>query len=117
MTLAIPNQPPVRKEIDQDKWRLREEARQAVKSWQAELDRLSLEIQAEAGEATSLTVQGVEVATYAPINAWRGRDLVRDYPDLTSHYMETTVKFNANLFAARHPDIAEKYQTRRFEVK
>lgn len=106
-------------EVDRDTAKLLQEARDAMKAWEEEVERLKKKLQDEMGDATAATVDGRLIATWRPKETYREAALVKDNPDLTQHYMETEVvtKFNMGRFAEMHPDIAAKYQSREFRLK
>lgn len=106
-------------EVDRDTRKLLDEAVAAQVAWSNEVTRLKKKLQEEMGDATAALVDGHLVATWRPKDTWRKADLVRDYPDLTQHYMTTEVVtvFDVKRFAQVHPEIAVEYQTRAFELK
>ena len=67
--------------------------------------------------ATAATVGGRKVISYRPRQGWSTKDLMRDYGDLTQQYMtyEMVARLDVYQFAAHHPEIAAKYQTRDFK--
>jgi hypothetical protein len=93
------------------------EIRELIKVGQAEEKRLREEIEKALGTATAATVGGVKVITYRPRQGWSTKDLMRDHGELTQHYMtyEMTPRLDIYQFAAHHPEIAAKYQTRDFK--
>jgi len=107
-------------EIDRDKYKLWQEARAAVEAWQAEANRLRREIEAEAGDAYALTVDGQKVITNRPKEQYAEARLIKDYPDLVQHFMVPRVQnvFDMAQFREHHPEVAEQYRVRSFvEVK
>lgn len=106
-------------EVDRDNYKLLTEARAAIKAWTEEAERLKKKIQEQMGDATAGTVDGRLVTTWRPKETWREAALIKDYPDLTQHYFVTRVDtvFDMGQFRAVHPEIAEKYQSRVFEIK
>jgi hypothetical protein len=119
MTLPEPKPGELTVEVDRDTKKLLDEALAAMAAWSNEVTRLKRKLQEEMGEATAALVDGMVVATWRPRSTWRQADLIKDYPDLTAHYMTTEVQtvFDVKRFAQVHPDIAVQYQTRAFEVK
>jgi len=119
MSLPEPKPGELTVEVDRDAWKLLKEAENAAKLWADEVTRLKRKVQESMGDATAALVDGQLVATWRPKQTWRKADLIKDYPDLTEHYMttEVTTVFEVNRFAEVHPDIAAKYQTRSFEIK
>lgn len=112
------NEPTV--EVDRDKFKLWREARDAVKAWTAEAERLRKELEAEGGDAYALTVDGQKVITNRPKDQYAEGRLIKDYPDLTAHFFEVRIQneFNIDKFCEQHPEIAERYRVRAFvEVK
>jgi hypothetical protein len=111
-----PHADEVKKEISWDKYQLWMAYRKAIAEATTEANRLAADIKEEMGGATAATVNGVTVATYRPKQGWATKDLIRDYPELTEHYMTMEVerKLDIYQFAAHHADIAAKYQTREF---
>lgn len=107
-------------EIDRDKFKLWQEARAAVEAWQAEADRLRKEIEEQGGGAYALTVDGQKVITNRPKEQYAESRLIKDYPDLTAHFMKARVRYELDMddFRQHHPDVAEQYRVRSFvEVK
>jgi uncharacterized protein (DUF433 family) len=104
------------KEINEERYRHLKEIREAIAIAQAQEKILVEQIKDEMGSATAATVNGVKVLTYRPKQGWATKDLIRDYPELTEHYMtmEVVRKLDVYQFAAHHADIAAKYQTREF---
>jgi hypothetical protein len=119
MTLPKLRPDDVAVEVDEDIRKLIDRAQDAIKQWSAELEQLKNKLKDQMGDATVATVNGQLVATWRPKATWRTSDLRRDYPDLTDHYMvtDTVTKFDVERFAAVHPDVAEKYQTRALDLK
>jgi hypothetical protein len=92
------------------------EVRELIKVGEAEEKRLRAEIEQALGDATAATVSGQKVITYRPKATYNTKGILRDYPELAEHFMTMRVEntFDAYQFAAHHPSIAEKYQTREF---
>lgn len=103
-------------EIDQDKYKLWLEARDAVKAWEAEAARLANEIAESLQGATAGTIDGRKVCSYRPKNQWAVKRLQAEYPDLTRHFMKPRISdiLDVEAFAVAHPDIAEQYRVREF---
>lgn len=116
MSLPEPKPGELTVELDRDLYKLLEEAEAAVKAWADELDRLKRKVQEAMGEATAAVVDGRLVRTWRPKETWREKDLIKDYPDLTQHYLSTEVRtvFDVKRFAEVHADVAAQYQTRSF---
>ena len=108
------NEPTV--EIDAEVYGQWLEVRAAIKEAQALETELRAEIEAQLGAATAATIGGKKVITYRPRAGWNTTGLLRDYRDLCEHYltMEVKQRLDAYQFAAHHPEIAAKYQTRDF---
>jgi len=111
-----PHADEVKVEISWAKYQLWMAYRKAIAEATTEATRLAAEIKEEMGTATAATVNGVTVATYRRKQGWATKDLIRDYPELTEHYMTMEVEKRLDIyqFAAHHADIAVKYQTREF---
>lgn len=103
-------------EIDPDVYGQWMEVRAAIKEAQALETELRAQIEARLGTATAATIGGRKVITYRPRAGWNTTGLMRDYRDLCEHYltMEVKQRLDAYQFAAHHPEIAAKYQTRDF---
>lgn len=107
-------------EITADKYKLWQAFREAIKNAEAEELRLRKEIEAEMGTALAATVNGVKVLTRRPTARYASRDLIKAYPELTEHYMVTSVGTELDMaaFSAHHKEIADKYRVYEFrEVK
>lgn len=111
-----PHADEVTAEIDVDIYGQWLEIRAAIKEAQAVETELRQKIEAQLGSATAATVGGKKVITYRPRAGWNTTGLLRDYRDLCEHYltMEVKQRLDAYQFAAHHPEIAAKYQTRDF---
>lgn len=103
-------------EIDPDKYKLWQEAKAAVKAWQQEADRLAADIRDSLHGLSAGTINGAKVVTYRPKGQYAVGRLVKDYPDLTKHFMKPELVETLDIFtfAVNHPDIAEKYRVREF---
>ena len=116
MPAVDPHENEPKKEINKDKYLLLLAIREAIAQAQVKEKELVAEIKEEMGEATAATVDGATVLTYRYKQGWSTSGLIRDYPELVEHYMTMNVKRELDMyqFAAHHPDIAQKYQTREF---
>lgn len=115
-----PHDDELTQEISGDKYKLWQAFREAIKNAEAEEERLRKEIEAEMGQATAATVNGIKVITRRPKATYSRSGLMRDYPELVEHYIVTTVgrELDMAAFAAHHGEIAEKYRVYEFrEVK
>lgn len=92
------------------------EAVAAAKSWTAEAERLKAELDKQLGDAYAGLVDGRKLITHRPEERWRTTQLIKDYPELTQHFVKIEARevFDVLAFRANHPDIAEQYQTRSF---
>lgn len=106
-------------EIAVDLFKQWTEVRELIKLGEATEKRLRNEIEAALARenATAATVGGRKVISYRPRQGWSTKDLMRDYGDLTQQYMtyEMVPRLDVYQFAAHHPEIAAKYQTRDFK--
>lgn len=102
------------REVDRQLNQLLENAKEQKKLWTAEVDRLEAELLASMDGAYAATVDGKKVWTHRPEDRYAERALMSQHPDLTQHYIETTVvqRLNMARFAAAHPDIASQFQVR-----
>lgn len=120
MALPEPKPGETTVEIDRDLEKLLKEALAAVKAWTERVEHLKKKLQAAMGDATAATVDGRLKYTWRHKDTWREKDLIKDYPDLTQHYLslKEVPVFDVKRFAEVHPEIAKQYQTRSFnEVK
>jgi hypothetical protein len=108
------NEPTV--ELDQDLYKYYLEAVDAVDRWEKELKRRRARLEEQLGANFAGTVNGVKVITYRPTAKYAEARLIKDFPDLTSHFFRTVVKeeFQIQDFATSHPEIADQYRTRSF---
>lgn len=104
-------------EIDADDYAQWLEIRAAIKEAEAVEAGLRKKIEAQLGIATAATIGGKKVITWRPRQGWNTTGLLRDYRDLCEHYMTTEVRSRLDVyqFAAHHPDVAARYQTRDFK--
>lgn len=111
-----PHADEVKVEIDSDTYAQWMEVRAAIREAQLVEAELRARIEKQMGTATAATVGGRTVVTYRPRQGWSATGLMRDYPELCEHFMTMEVKQRLDVyqFAAHHPDIAAKYQTRDF---
>jgi hypothetical protein len=103
-------------ELDRDKWKLLQEAEDAIKRWVKHRNRLKLELIAALGDATAGTVDGAKVCYYRPKDQYAISQLQADYPDLTERFKKMEVKevLDVAAFEAAHPEILTKYRVRAF---
>jgi hypothetical protein len=103
-------------ELDHDKWKLLQEAEDAIKQWVRHRNRLKLELIQALGDATAGTVDGVKVCYYRPKDQFAISRLEADYPDLVERFKKMEVKevLDVAAFEAAHPDILTKYRVRAF---
>lgn len=103
-------------EIDSDTYAQWMEIRAAIKEAELLEAQLREKIEAQMGVATAATIGGKKVITYRPRQGWNTKGLLRDYSELCEHFMTMEVKqrLDAYQFAAHHPEIAARYQTRDF---
>lgn len=103
-------------EIDRDKFKLWQEAKAAVKAWQQEADRLALDLRDSMHGLSAGTVDGRKVVSYRPKDQYAVGRLIKDYPDLTKHFMKPELVETLDLaaFISAHAEVAEKYRVREF---
>lgn len=67
--------------------------------------------------ATAVLVAGAKVASYRGQANYATARIREDYPELTEHFMRDVLdrKFDIELFAKMHPEIAEKYRVHAFK--
>jgi hypothetical protein len=116
MPLPDPYQDELTTEIDRDKFKLWQEAKAAVRAWQAEADRLAADLRDSLHGMTAGTIDGRKIVTYRPKDQYATNRLIRDYPDLTSHFMKPKLvdTLDIEAFVAAHPEIADQYRVREF---
>ncbi len=87
-------------------------------AWKKEAERLKAILDEQIGDAYAGVVDDEKVITHRPEQRWRLAALVKDYPDITQHYIITEVNRVLDIAAFRkvHPDIADKYQSRSFRL-
>jgi hypothetical protein len=92
------------------------EAASNVLAWQKEADRLKRMLAEQMGDAHAGLVDGRKLITNRPGDRWAEARMIKDYPELTSHYIKPVYqdKFDFSMFQAAHPDIVEKYRVRSF---
>lgn len=109
------NEPAV--EIAPDLWNLYHEYLANASAWMKLATDLKKKIIEQMGDDHyAITVDGNKVATYRPTAKYAETSLIKDYPDLTQHFIkqETRPVFDIELFARMHPEIVEKYRVRSF---
>jgi hypothetical protein len=89
-----------------------------VKYWQKLADEAKGEILAAMGDAFAATIDGEKVYTHRPKSNYADARLRKDYPEMTQHYVRTkeVEVFDVTMFAKVHPEIAEQYRVRSFNV-
>lgn len=92
------------------------EAAANAMSWEKEADRLRALLDAQMGNAYAGLVDGRKLLTHRPTSTFRVAQLVKDYPELTQHYLHSEVKQVVDMaaFVHDHPEIAESYRSRQF---
>jgi len=102
------------KEIDEDTYRLLQEAKAAVAAWSTEVARLKNKLLEQLGDAFAATINGEKVYTYRPKDQYAVGRLIKDYPELTQHFFVTQEQsvFDLERFKKRHAEIAEQYRVR-----
>lgn len=116
--MAIPdpyaNEPTT--EVDPDLYEQYQKAKIAVKLWTEQLEDLKRKLQDSLGDAHAGTVDGRKVVSYRPQDRYASARIIKDYPDLVTHYFRITAKqeFQVDHFVSQHPDIAEQYRIRAF---
>lgn len=105
-------------EIDPNLFANWRHARDAAKDWDKEEKRLRTEIEAAAGGATSITVDGVPVISHEPIATFQGSRFKKDFPELYRAFTTTkTVDvFDVELLRHHSVDLYEQYRARQFRV-
>jgi hypothetical protein len=101
-------------EVDPNLIRQLATAEASATAWTEEVERLKDKLRQEMGDAFAATVNGVKVYTNRPKNQYALAALMRDYPDLTQHYMVTRVveALDVEAFGDSHPKILEQYHSR-----
>lgn len=105
-------------EIDPDTWTLLGQAKDSVDAWQKEFNRLKAKLIEELGDAYAATINGVKVASYRPQTRYAEARIIKDYPDLSVHFFRSQTEnvFDMARFAEQHPDIAQRYRVRSFNI-
>ena len=87
-------------------------------AWKREAERLKALLNEQLGDAYAGVVNDEKVITHRPTLTFRVSALLKDYPEITQHYIVTTVerKLDMDAFRKVHPDIAEQYQSRSFRL-
>lgn len=103
-------------ELDASLYKRYCEALENSVAWKKEAERLQAELNEQIGDAYAGTIDGHKVITHRPMKTWRINELVRDYPDLTSHFLfrEVVEKLDIQSFQKHHAEIAQRYQSRSF---
>lgn len=103
-------------EVDANVYKLWVEAEHNAKQWKRIADGYRATLEQDIGDRFAATVDGVKVVTYRPSEGYAGARIQKDYPDLTAHFVrhEMVSKFDVDLFARVHPEIAEQYRIRSF---
>jgi len=116
MPLPDPHANELTRELDPDKVKLLNEAKEAIRLWTIEYSRLKREILEAMGDAFAGTVDGEKVILHRPKDQWAIKSLEHDYPDLVEHFKRMEVKevLDVDAFRVAHPDILEKYRVRAF---
>ncbi len=101
-------------EVDEDTYKLLQEAKAAVAAWNTEVTRLKNKLLEQMGDAFAATINGEKVYTYRPKDQYAIGRLVKDYPELTQHFFveQTQQVFDLDRFKKKHAEIAEKYRVR-----
>lgn len=108
------NEPTV--ELPEDKVVAWKAADDAAKRWQEHADALKKELIELIGSAHAVMVDDKKLITYRPSQKYAESRLIKDYPDLTQHFINEKVRleFDLESFIRRHQAIADKYQVRQF---
>jgi len=111
-----PNEPTV--QISPDLWAEYEGAMAKLASWHKYVELLREKIMEEIGDAHAGMVGNRKVATYRPVDTYRLKALIAEYPELTQHFERevTKTEFDLDAFDAQHHDILEKFRSRAFRV-
>lgn len=94
------------------------DARDQAVAWGRRAADLRAKLEDQLGFSTGGLVDGKLVVTYRYKEKYAVAALVRDYPDLTEHYMRTreVSELDIDTFAGVHKDIADKYRVREFRI-
>lgn len=116
MPTPTPHDDEPTQEIDRAIFAQWREARNNAAAWAVEALRLRKHLESMLGDAFAATVDGAKVLTNRPGSKYAAAAIQRDYPDLTQHFIVSRLvdELDVAAFAARHPDIAEKYRVRSF---
>lgn len=103
-------------EIESELWKLYREYLANSMEWRKLADDLLKKIKEQVGDAYAVVVDGEKVATYRPTAKYAEVALMRDFPDLTRHFVRSESRdvFDIQRFVRLHPEIAEKYKVRSF---
>jgi hypothetical protein len=103
-------------DVDPHTFSLYMEAMDALKQWDKVAKELRKEIENQIGDAHAGLVDGRKLIYYRPSDRWAEARMIKDYPDLTQHYIKPKVEqvFDLDSFSSAHPDIVEKYRVRSF---
>lgn len=118
MPLPDPNAEEATAEISQELRARHHYCVEQAKYWQKLADEAKEEILTAMGDAFAATVDGEKVYTHRPKSNYAEARLRRDYPEVTQHYVREKVveEFDVDLFAKVHPEIAQKYRVRSFNM-
>ena len=102
------------REVDEDTYKLLQEAKAAVSAWTSEVARLKNKLMEQMGDAFAATINGEKVYTYRPKDQYAVGRLIKDYPELTQHFFVVQEQnvFDMDRFKKKHLDIAEQYRVR-----
>jgi hypothetical protein len=108
------NEPTV--ELPEDKVAAWRAADDAAKRWKEHAEKLKAELIAMIGDAHAVIVDDQKVVTYRPSQKFAESRLLKEYPELTRHFLreQTTLVFDLESFLKRHGEIAEQYRVRQF---
>jgi len=93
---------------------LEEMLRNAVKEWTTRLEDVQAQLQALAGEAEEVTIEGKPVFTYTRINRLREKDFRKQYPVMAGVYTDVieVEKLNVDSLRAAQPELYREFQSR-----
>lgn len=105
-------------EVDPVLFRRWHEAARNAARWKTIAERERRLLEKEIGDAYAGTIDGDKVLTYRPSDKWAGAEIVKQYPDLTQHFMrpQTQEVFDVEAFRFQYPDIAAKFRVRSFRA-
>lgn len=117
MSTETPVQEPT-VEINPAVWAEYQGALAKLASWQKYVELLREQIVKEIGDAHAGTVNGRKVATYRPVDTYRIKALIAEYPELVQHFEHdvTRTEFDVAAFDAQHHEILERYRSRAFRT-